>query len=60
MIAKNLNNLSIKEYIKIEKQTNTKYEYHNGAIYAMAGGTLNHGLICGNIFGEIRRITVLF
>ena len=20
----------------------------------MAGGTLNHGLICGNIFGELR------
>ncbi len=54
MIAKNLDNLSISEYIKIEQQTDTKYEYHNGSIYAMAGGTLNHGLICGNIFGEIR------
>ncbi|MFK7981305.1 MAG: Uma2 family endonuclease [Saprospiraceae bacterium] len=54
MIANSSNNLSIKEYLEIESQTDTKYEYHNGSIYAMAGGMLNHGLICGNIFGEIR------
>lgn len=51
---KKLNNLSVPEYINTEQQTDTKYEYHDGSIYAMAGGTLNHGLICGNIFGEIR------
>lgn len=54
MDAQKLDNLSIDEYLKIERESNTKYEYHNGAIYAMAGGTLNHGLICGNIFGEVR------
>ena len=32
----------------------SKYEFHNGRIYALAGGSLNHGLICGNIFGELR------
>ncbi len=54
MEAPKLNNLTIKEYIKVEQETDTKYEYHNGAIFAMAGGTLNHGLICGNVFGELR------
>ena len=54
MEAEKLINLSIAEYIAIERDSNTKYEYHDGAIFAMAGGTLNHGLICGNIFGEIR------
>ena len=24
------------------------------SIYAMAGGTMNHGFICGNIYGEIK------
>lgn len=56
MEAKKLNNLTISEYIEIEKDTDTKYEYHNGSIFAMAGGTLNHVLICGNIFGEIRAV----
>lgn len=54
MEAHRLNNLSIQEYVSIEKDSNTRYEYHDGYIYAMAGGTLNHGLICGNVFGEIR------
>ena len=54
MEAPKLNNLTVKEYIKIEQQTDTKYEYHDGEIFAMAGGTLNHGLICGNVFGEFR------
>jgi len=54
MQAEKLDKISIEEYIAIEKANDTKYEYHNGSIYAMAGGTLNHALICGNIFGELR------
>jgi len=54
MEAIKLNNLSLEEYLKVELETNTKYEYHDGSIYLMAGGTLNHGYICGNVFAEIR------
>ena len=54
MEEKKPHKLSVTEYLDIERETNTKYEYHDGKIYLMAGGTLNHGLICGNIFGEIR------
>lgn len=54
MKAYKFSNLTVEEYIKQESETNTKYEYHNGKIYALAGGTLNHGLICGNVFGELR------
>lgn len=54
MDAKKLNNLTVAEYIQIEEDANQKYEYHDGRIYALAGGSLNHGLICGNIFGELR------
>ena len=54
MNAHKLTNVTIEEYLEIEKETQTKYEYHDGSIYALAGGTLNHGIICGNIFGELR------
>ncbi len=30
--------LTIPAYIKQEQDTNSKYEYHNGQIYALAGG----------------------
>lgn len=54
MEAKKLENVSLQAYVQLEKDNDTKYEYHAGAIYAMAGGSLNHGLICGNVFGELR------
>ena len=54
MEAQKLNHYSLKEYLDLEIETGKKYEYHDGYLYAMAGGSLNHGLICGNIFGEIR------
>ncbi len=46
--------ITVEEYIKQEIESNTKYEYHDGKIYALAGGTLNHGLLCGNVYSEIR------
>lgn len=53
MKAHKVQNLSVAEYIKQEIESNTKYEYHNGKIYALAGGTLNHGLISGNMFSKM-------
>ncbi|HEB62759.1 MAG TPA: Uma2 family endonuclease [Bacteroidetes bacterium] len=53
MKSQRLAKLSVKEYINQEIESGTKYEYHNGKIYALAGGTLNHGLISGNIYLEI-------
>jgi Uma2 family endonuclease len=47
-------NLTVAEYIQHEIDTNQKYEYHDGKIYALAGGSINHGLLCGNIYAEIR------
>jgi len=54
MEARESNNTSIQEYIAIEEENNCKYEFHDGKLMAMAGGTLEHGLICGNIFAELR------
>lgn len=54
MDARKLDHISLKEYQSIEIQNQTRYEFHNGSIHAMAGGTIAHGLLCGNIFAELR------
>ncbi len=46
--------LTVEEYIAQEIESNTKYEYHDGKIYALAGGSLNHALISGNAYTDIR------
>lgn len=46
--------LSVAEYIQYEIDTNQKYEYHNGEIFALAGGTIEHALLVGNIYSELR------
>lgn len=45
--------LTFEEYVEIEEHNNQKYEYHDGYIVAMAGGTVYHGVICGNVHGKI-------
>ena len=40
---------TFKEYLKFERHSNEKHEYHNGEIVAMAGGSLNHSVISNNI-----------
>ncbi|MEL6637936.1 MAG: Uma2 family endonuclease [Bacteroidota bacterium] len=54
MKAHKLPKLTVEEYISQEQESDVKYEYHDGKIYALAGGTINHGMLCGNIFGELR------
>ena len=45
--------ISIEQYQAIERENDTKYEYHDGTIFAMAGGSFNHGLIGGNFFANL-------
>ncbi|MCB0637504.1 MAG: Uma2 family endonuclease [Lewinella sp.] len=56
MEARQLTDLTIAEYLALEQEMDTRYEYHAGRVFAMAGGTLEHGLITGNAFGEIRSL----
>ncbi len=37
------------EYLKLEEQDDTRYEYHDGEVFAMAGGSMNHSNIAYNI-----------
>jgi len=54
MKAPKLSYITVEEYIQHEITSKTKHEYHDGKIYALAGGTLNHGLLCGNVYSGIR------
>jgi Uma2 family endonuclease len=54
MQALKLAPVSFEEYLAMEKQDDTRYEFHDGYIYAMAGGSFNHSIIGANIIGELR------
>lgn len=54
MEAEKLKKVTLEAYQLLERDTDTKYEFHDGTIFSMAGGTIEHGLIVGNIFGEIK------
>lgn len=47
------NKISIADYISLSQKQDQKYEYHDGRIFAMAGGTINHSRISGNILGQL-------
>jgi Uma2 family endonuclease len=54
-IDKNYNSkLTVEEYVKLEQDTNQKYEFHDGQVYAMAGGTDEHNTIMVNISTELQ------
>ena len=53
MQATKLKNISIEQYIAIERENDTRYEYHNGEIRISERGTMKHSFICGNILVEI-------
>jgi Uma2 family endonuclease len=44
---------SFAEYLAMEQASETRHEYLDGEIYAMAGGTPEHGLLCANAIREL-------
>jgi Uma2 family endonuclease len=42
------------EYLSFEEESDFKYEYRQGEVYAMAGASNNHVLITGNLFALLR------
>lgn len=46
--------ISEEAYFALEKQTDTRHELIDGYVYAMVGGSINHGTLISNIAGEIR------
>lgn len=42
------------EYLALERESELKHEYVNGEVYAMAGGTPEHGRLAANFIGLVR------
>jgi len=50
VVAKRDDWISPEEYLRIDRESpDVKYEYVDGRIYAMAGGSINHDQICTNL-----------
>ncbi|MEZ4528739.1 MAG: Uma2 family endonuclease [Desulfobacterales bacterium] len=41
------------EYLEFEEQSSVKNEYYSGELFAMAGGSRNHSIICFNLSRRI-------
>jgi Uma2 family endonuclease len=46
---------TVEQYLELERQTGHKYEYENGEVFAMAGGTIRHSLLATNVASELRQ-----
>lgn len=44
--------LSYQDYLEIERQTDTRHEFLDGEVFAMAGGTLRHSATKANLLGQ--------
>src|SRR5207248_11167395 len=53
-LAQNVSGLSEAEYLRLERQAETRSEYCDGEIFAMAGGTRAHSVIKINLASELR------
>lgn len=53
-IAKQQQRYSLQEYYTLEDAADTRHEFHDGEILAMAGGSMSHSQICFNLAGELR------
>ena len=43
------------DYLTFERESDTRHEFLDGEIYAMAGESLPHNRICVNLSGEVRQ-----
>ena len=39
------------EYLNLERETGERYEFFNGEVFMMAGGSISHTRICTNVSG---------
>src|SRR5258708_23183418 len=49
--------MSVEEYFELEEnRPDTRYEYLDGYVYMMSGGSANEATISGNIYGILRSL----
>lgn len=55
MASEPLHRVSVEEYLALERRSETKNEYLNGEIFAIAGASRSHNLIAGNAFAALHQ-----
>jgi len=45
---------TVEQYLELEQHSAVKHEYHDGYVYAMAGGSQAHSQIAGNVYSLLR------
>ncbi len=48
--------MSFDEYLALEAEGDVRHEYLDGEVFAMAGGSLEHAAIAGNVIGHLRGV----
>ena len=48
-IARQIEPISIEDYLATEEAQSIRHEYVDGAVYAMAGASMNHNRIASNL-----------
>jgi len=56
MAIERIHQMTVEEYIAFDEETDIRYEYIDGEVIALPGGTLHHGLIMANASGELRQL----
>ena len=56
MTAAQRSNCTYAEYLAAERASDVKHEYLRGEIFAMAGGTREHGRLAASLMGELRNL----
>jgi len=44
---------TVEEYLALDRESEGRYEYLDGDVYAMAGESPEHGAICMNLYGSL-------
>lgn len=47
---------TLDEYLALERESNVRYEFWHGEVYAMSGGTLRHDRIIRNTYDALRSL----
>jgi Uma2 family endonuclease len=55
IVAYGKNKFTIAEYLRMEEASEEKHEYYLAEIFAMSGAGVDHNIIAGNIFSEIKQ-----
>ncbi|HEX5084869.1 MAG TPA: Uma2 family endonuclease [Blastocatellia bacterium] len=45
---------TLEEYLELDKNSEDRYEYFDGEVFAMAGGSPNHARISGNVYSALQ------